>query len=172
MLAVRSGLWTKQQGLDAIAAQAATFANRAGRQWRSLEDTVNDPIIAERRPIPWRSWQRSEDYYGEGLLVWLDADTLIRKKSGGKKSLDDFARAFFGINDGSYVTVTYNFDDVVTALNSVQPHDWAGFLKARLDAPDAPPLDGLSRGGYKLSLYQHAVGVFQIGTNTSESWTI
>ena len=150
VLAARSGLWTKQQGLDAIAADAATYANRAGRQWRALQDTVNDPIIAERRPIPWRNWQRSEDYYGEGLLVWLDADTLIREKTGGKKSLDDVARAFFGINDGSYTTLTYTFDDIVDALNSVLPYDWAAFLKARLDAPDAPPLDGIARGGYKL----------------------
>jgi predicted metalloprotease with PDZ domain len=150
VLASRSGLWTKQQGLDAIADQAATFANRAGRKWRSLEDTVNDPIIAERRPIPWRSWQRGEDYYGEGMLVWLDADTLIREKTDGKKSLDDVARDFFGVNDGSYVTVTYTFDDIVKALNGVLPYDWSGFLKARLDAPDAAPLDGLTRGGYKL----------------------
>jgi predicted metalloprotease with PDZ domain len=150
VLAVRSGLWTRQQGLDAIAAQAATFANRAGRQWRPLQDTVNDPIIAERRPVPWRSWQRGEDYYGEGLLVWLDADTLIRQKTDGSKSLDDVARAFFGINDGSYTTVTYGFDDVVEALNGVLAYDWAGFLKARLDAPDAAPLDGLARGGYTL----------------------
>ncbi len=150
VLAVRSGLWTRQQGLEAIANQAATFANRAGRQWRALQDTDNDPIIAERRPIPWRSWQRAEDYYGEGMLVWLDADTLIREKTGGKKSLDDAARAFFGINDGSYVTVTYTFDDVVAALNSALPYDWTGFLKARLDAPDAAPLEGLARGGYKL----------------------
>jgi predicted metalloprotease with PDZ domain len=150
VLAVRSGLWTKQQGLDAMAAQAATFANRAGRQWRALADTVNDPIMAERRPIPWRSWQRSEDYYGEGLLVWLDADTLIREKTNGKKSLDDVARAFFGINDGSYVTVTYTFDDIVDSINGMLPYDWAGFLKSRLDAPDDAPLDGLARGGYKL----------------------
>jgi predicted metalloprotease with PDZ domain len=150
VLASRSGLWSKQQGLDAIADQAAIFANRAGRQWRSLEDTVNDPIIAERRPIPWRSWQRSEDYYGEGMLVWLDADTLIREKTDSKKSLDDVAREFFGINDGSYVTATYTFDDVVNALNTVLPNDWAAFLKSRLDRPDAAPLDGLARGGYKL----------------------
>jgi predicted metalloprotease with PDZ domain len=161
VLAVRSGLWTREQGLDAIASQAATFANRPGRQWRDLADTVNDPIIAERRPIPWRSWQRAEDYYGEGLLVWLDADTLIRQASGGKKSLDDFARAFFGINDGSYVTVTYTLDDVVNTLNSVQPYDWAGFLKARLDAPDAPPLDGLARGGYKLAYTNTASDYFK-----------
>jgi predicted metalloprotease with PDZ domain len=151
VLAARSGLWTKQQALDALAADAATFANRAGLEWRPLQDTTNDPITTQRRPIPWRSWQRSEDYYGQGELIWLDADTLIRQKTGGKKSLDDFARAFFGINDGSYVTVTYTFDDVARALNAVLPYDWAGFLRSRLDAAGQPaPLDGLTRGGYRL----------------------
>jgi predicted metalloprotease with PDZ domain len=151
VLATRAGLWTRQQGLDALAADAAIFDEaRPGRQWRPLEDTTNDPITTMRRPIPWRTWQRTEDYYGEGELIWLDADTLIRQMSGGKKSLDDFARAFFGIDDGSYVTVTYTFDDVVHALNAVAPYDWAGFLHARLDAVEpAAPLDWLKRGGYR-----------------------
>ncbi|HEX4113833.1 MAG TPA: peptidase M61 [Stellaceae bacterium] len=151
VLAARSGLWTKQQALDALAADAATFANRAGLAWRPLQDTTNDPITTMRRPIPWRSWQRSEDYYGQGELIWLGADTLIRQKTGGRKSLDDFARAFFGIDNGSYVTVTYTFDDIVRALNAVLPYDWAGFLRSRLDSVGAPaPLDGLARGGYRL----------------------
>src|SRR5579885_33664 len=151
VLAARSGLWTHQQALDDLAIVAATYDHRAGRAWKSLQDTTNDPIGAERRPIPWRSWQRSEDYYSEGQLVWLDADTLIRQLSGGRKSLDDFAKAFFGINNGSYVTVTYTFDDVVKALNAVQPYDWAKFLRQRLDEhAKGAPLDGISRGGYRL----------------------
>jgi predicted metalloprotease with PDZ domain len=130
---------------------AAFSTGRPGRQWRSVEDTTNDPIIASRRPLPWTSWQRSEDYYSEGQLVWLDADTLIRERTGGKKSLDDFARGFFGIEDGNYSEVTYTFDDVVAGLNAVMPYDWAGFLNARTNAV-APkyPLDGIARAGYRL----------------------
>jgi predicted metalloprotease with PDZ domain len=151
VLAARAGLLTKQQALDAVAATAAAYDNRKGREWRPLQDTTNDPILANRRPLPWRSWQRAEDYYSEGELVWLDADTMIREMSGGKKSLDDFARAFFGVNDGSYEPATYSFDDVVKTLNGVQPHDWGKFLRARLDAVGAEaPLDGLARGGYRL----------------------
>ena len=83
--------------------------------------------------------------------MWLDADTLIRDLSGGKRSLDDFARAFFGIRDGDYTPVTYTFDDLVKALNGVQPYDWAGFLHARLDTTGkGATLDGLTRGGYRL----------------------
>jgi len=151
VLAARAGLWTRAQALDALANVAAVYANRAGREWKSLQDTTNDPIIAGRRAIPWRSWQRSEDYYSEGELVWLDADTLIRERSGGKRSLDDFARAFFGVDDGSWVPATYTFDDVVATLNAIVPYDWAGFLHARLESHDHDaPLDGIARGGYRL----------------------
>jgi predicted metalloprotease with PDZ domain len=151
VLAARSGLWTKQQGLDAIAVVAATYDHRVGRSWRALEDTTNDPIIARRRPLSWLSWQRSEDYYSEAQLMWLDADTLIREKSGGKHSLDDFAKGFFGVENGSFVPDTYTFDDVVKSLTEAQPNDWTGFLHERLLGHAASaPLDGLARGGYKL----------------------
>jgi len=78
-------------------------------------------------------------------------DTLIRERSQGKRSLDDFASAFFGINDGSMVVVTYTFDDIVKALNAVEPYDWAGFLNLRINEPNRPsPLGGLVQGGYRL----------------------
>jgi predicted metalloprotease with PDZ domain len=152
VLGARSGLVTKQQTLDSLAMTAATYSlGRPGRAWRSVEDTTNDPIIASRRPIPSVSWQRSEDYYSEGQLIWLDVDTLLREKSGGKKSLDDFARAFFGMKDGSWTPLTYTFEDVAKTLNDVLPYDWAGFLDRRARQADQPyPLDGLARGGYRL----------------------
>jgi predicted metalloprotease with PDZ domain len=151
VLAARSALWTRQQAFDRLALTAAYYQIQRGRQWRALQDTTNDEIINPRRPQSWRDWQRFEDYYEEGALIWLDADTLIRERSQGKRSLDDFARAFFGIQDGSFTTVTYTFDDVVKALNAVEPYDWAGFLRQRLDSIAKPaPLDGLRRGGYKL----------------------
>jgi len=151
VLAARSGLLTKQQALDSLALTAAAYDNRRGRDWRPVQDTTNDPIIANRKPLSWLSWQRSEDYYSEGLLVWLDADTLIREKTGGKKSLDDFAKAFFGVDNGSYVPRTYTFDDVVSTLNGVYAYDWASFLKTRIqDVQEKAPLDGFARGGYKV----------------------
>ena len=151
VLAARSGLWSRSEALDAIAQDAASMQTETGRSWRPLQDTTNDPIINERRPEPWTSWQREEDYYTEGLLIWLDADTLIRERTHGAKSLNDFARNFFGIDDGSFAVVPYRFDDVVHALNAVLPYDWAGFLHARLDRrTHAAPLDGITRGGYRL----------------------
>jgi predicted metalloprotease with PDZ domain len=160
VLAARAGLLTKQQTLDALAWTAAVLQHRKGRDWKSLRDTTNDPIVAMRRALPWRSWQRSEDYYSEGELVWLDVDTLIRELSGGQRSLDDFARTFFGVKDGEWAPLTYTFADVVSALNNVQPHDWEGFLRARLDDHDAAPLDGLTRGGYSLEYSDTASDYF------------
>lgn len=152
VLAARSGLWSREQALEALAMTAALYGGRPGRAWRSVEDTTYDPIINARRPIPWSSWQRSEDYYSEGMLVWLDADTLIRERSGGKRSLDDFARSFFGLQDGSWTPVVYTFDDIVAALNKIEPYDWASFLRTRfVNVAPQPPLDGLARGGWRLA---------------------
>lgn len=152
VLAVRSGLLSQQEGLDALAGIAASLDTRAGRTWRPLLDTTNDPIIGQRRPKGWVSWQRAEDYYNEGLLVWLDADSLIRELSGGTRSLDDFARAFFGTHDRDWEKpLTYTFDSVVATLDRVQPHDWAKFLHDRIDGiNEHAPLDGFTRGGYNL----------------------
>jgi predicted metalloprotease with PDZ domain len=153
VLAARSGLWSQQQAREALADIAAYYKTIPGRRWRNLADTTYAPIITPTYlPQYWRSWGRSRDYYGEGLLVWLDADTLIRERSNGQHSLDDFAHDFFGVNAGSYTPLTYTFDDVVSALNAVLPYDWAKFLKDRLEVvQEAPPLDGIElRGGYRL----------------------
>ncbi|MGE3332853.1 MAG: M61 family metallopeptidase [Rhodospirillaceae bacterium] len=163
VLAARSGLWTKQQALDALAATAALYDHRIGREWKPLQDTTNDPITSARRPQPWSSWQRSEDYYSEGLLVWLDVDTVLRERTNGRRSLDDFARAFFGQQDGEWEKqATYTFEDVVAFLNELAPNDWATFLRQRLDGhgPGAP-LDGVSRGGYRLIYTEEPTELFK-----------
>lgn len=151
ILAARSGLVSKEQGFDSLALMAATYDAQSGRTWRPVADTTNDPIIAQRSPLSWRDFQRSEDYYVEGQLVWLDADMMIRKLSHDTKSLDDFAKAFFGTNDGSIIVSTYTFDDVVLTLNKVVPYDWARFLHDRISTVQKrAPLNGLEAGGYKL----------------------
>ncbi|MBW3560500.1 MAG: peptidase M61, partial [Proteobacteria bacterium] len=151
VLAARSGLLTKAQTLETLAMTAAAYQARAGRAWRSVADTTFGPVVSARRPQPWTDYQRAEDYYTEGSLIWLDADTLIRERSGGRRSLDDFARRFFGGRGGRATVVTYTFDDVVSALNAVQPYDWATFLRTRVEGVGQPaPLAGFARGGYRL----------------------
>jgi len=151
VLTARAGLRPMQASRDALALVAATYAdNRPGLEWRALQDTTNDPIVARRRPKPYRGYQMSEDYYSGGQMMWLEADARIRKLSGGKKSLDDFARAFFGIEDGEWKQqATYTFDDVVATLDGVAHDDWARFLRDRLDGK-APLTGGIEASGWKL----------------------
>lgn len=152
VLAARAGFLTKEQTLDSISNVAAFYDNQPGRQWRPLIDTTNDPIIQGRRSIPYDSWQRSEEYYQEGQLIWLEVDTLIRERSNNARSLDDFAKAFFGVNDADWGVLTYQFEDVAATLNKIEPYDWSSYLKKRLEEPGQPAfLDGITRGGYRLA---------------------
>jgi predicted metalloprotease with PDZ domain len=152
VLAARSGLWSADFARQDWAYTAANMDHdRPGRAWRDVEDTTYQPIITARRPLSWLTWQRTEDYYPEGALIWLDVDTKIRELSGDKMSLDDFARGFFGGADGTLGPVPYTLPDVERALNGVAPYDWEKFFAQRLHShgPGAP-LDGLTRGGWKL----------------------
>lgn len=151
VLGARSGLYTKQQTLDALASIAARLDTVRGREWRPLEDTTYDPIIAQRQPEPWSSWQRSEDYYNEGLMVWLEADGIIRQQTQGAQGLDDFAKAFFGMKDSDWGTLTYDRQDVIDTLNKIAPYDWAGFFAQRIDRTNqAVDKAGFALGGYRL----------------------
>ena len=171
VLAARSGLFSKDQYLGRLAVLAGYYDNLAARQWRDLQDTTNDPIIAQRASQSWPNWQASEEYYDQGMFIWLDADTLIRQKTGGKKSLDDFANAFFGIKNGDWGTVTYTLDDVVKTLNAIYPYDWKTFLTARLnDHGQKPPFDGITRAGYKL-VYTDTPNAYFKGRETLRKFT-
>jgi predicted metalloprotease with PDZ domain len=169
VLDARSGMMSKQETLDALASIAASYDATPGRQWRPLIDTTNDPIVSQRSPQAWRSFQRSEDYYNEGLLIWLDVDRIIRQQSGGSRSISDFARAFFGVNDRDYGELTYTFDDVVATLNRIQPYDWAGYLNRRLHSyTEHAPLEGINEGGYKLIYTDTPTDWFRQGEKKSK----
>ncbi len=151
VLGARSGLFTKVETLDALAAIAASLDIRRAREWRDLTDTTYDTIIAARRPKGWVSYQRSEDYYNEGLLIWLETDAMLRSQTGGAKGMDDFARAFFGGPEGDFRAKGFTFDEVAATLNKLSPYDWAGFLARRTaEKASGAPLGGITQGGYRL----------------------
>ena len=155
VLTPRSGLGTVEEAVINLADVAGFYDQQPGRQWRALQDTTNHNLLGYRTTNPWPSWMRGTgDYYREALLIWLDADTLIREATNERRSLDDFAKAFYGVEDGVWEARPYTFEDVVEHLNAVHPHDWATFLRTRLDAvgPDAKaPLDGIERAGWRLT---------------------
>ncbi|HLY91905.1 MAG TPA: PDZ domain-containing protein [Candidatus Angelobacter sp.] len=151
ILAARTGLWNKQQFLDETADLAAALDHTPGRSWRPLQDTADAAQILYSSPEEFESWRRSVDYYPEGFLIWLEADTVIRQQTHGQKSLNDFVRLFVGGGNTPPKVIPYTFDDVVKTLNQVVAYDWRKFLRDRLDTygPGAP-LGGITNGGWKL----------------------
>jgi predicted metalloprotease with PDZ domain len=151
LLAARSGLWTPEQYRDHLAQVAADLDHRPGRAWRPLIDTTVAAQLLYNASGQWAAYRRSVDFYDEGWLIWLDADTLIRQQTGGRKSLDDFVKLFHGAPGGAPALKTYTADDVFSTLNQVAPYDWRSFFNARLltTEPHAP-LEGVRRGGWRL----------------------
>ncbi len=151
ILAPRSGLWTEQEFLDSLAREAAALDREAGRTWRPLEDTAVAAQVLYNARTDYADFRRSTDFYEEGTLIWLDVDVTLRTLSKGKKSIEDFCRAFEGPPSTGPEVKPYTFDDVVRTLNSVEPYDWASFLNQRLESTAAhAPLNGIVNGGYKL----------------------
>ena len=152
VFAARAGLVSRDEALGELANLAARFtAGRPGREWRSLQDSTNQPAFARAKTLDWASWQRGTDYYGEGELLWLAADQLIRERSHGARSLDQFARRFFGVRPGDMGELTYTFDDIVAELNAVEPYAWREWLRSWLDTADDQRItEALGRGGYRL----------------------
>ena len=151
VLAARSGLETPDLFRERLAYVAAHLEHETGRGWRSLADTsISGQLLFDAR-TDYAALRRGLDFYGEGQLVWLEVDTLLRKLSHGTKSIDDFCRAFYGGEAGPSVS-PYALDDVVAALNRVQPHDWAAFFRQHVDAVEThAPLAGIENGGWKLT---------------------
>ncbi|HYU31893.1 MAG TPA: M61 family peptidase [Thermoanaerobaculia bacterium] len=151
VLTGRSGLWTAEQSREYIAYLAANQDhNRPGRRWRPLVDTAVSVPILGGLPQPWTAYRRAFDFYDESALIWLEADTILRQRSGGTKSLDDFCKAFYG-ETGPPAIVPYTVDDVYAALNKIVPYDWHAFFATRVEAvaPRAP-VGGLENAGWKL----------------------
>ena len=151
VLGARAGLMTKEDTLEVLASYAALQDTRPGRQWRAMLDTTNDPIMSARAPKGWLSWQRSEDYYVDGLITWMSVDSILREESGGTKSIDDYDRAFYGMRDGDYGDLPFTIDDIVATLNAIVPYDWRSLLDEQVtQTADHAPLKGFERNGYRL----------------------
>ncbi|MDQ6788468.1 MAG: hypothetical protein M3033_16820, partial [Acidobacteriota bacterium] len=123
-----------------------------GRRWRPLVDTARAVQFTYGSPRAWLNERRRVDYYYEGSLIWLEADVLIRQKSNGKLSLDDFFKRFHGGGQNTAPKVlTYDFEQVARTLNEVLPYDWRTFLNERIyKVQTRAPLGGIKNGGWRL----------------------
>ncbi len=137
VIGARAGMVTPDEFREEILTLCVMMQQRSGRLWRSVEDTARAARFLRPRGVSWYEMRRGQDYYSEAALFWLEADAIIRKGTGGAKSLDDFCRAFFDVPVKPVGAVaTYNRDDVVAGLKSVfDGADWDGLIRERMERP-------------------------------------
>lgn len=171
VLAARSGLISPDLNRQFLAMSAAELDNEAGRKWRSLLDTaVSAQLLYDARP-DWESLRRSVDFYEEGALIWLEADTIIRRQTRGRKSIDDFCRSFEGAPGGPPQVKPYTFENLVEALNGITPYDWKTFFQSRInEVGGGAPLGGIEAGGYRL-IYKDQPSDAQVAAEEDHGYT-
>lgn len=152
VLAARSGMASLDDSKVDVA-RASLVVDTAGRSWRPLADTTAAAQLLYNASETGASQRRRVDFYPEGLLIWLEADVIIRQKTNGARSLDDFCQRFHGGKDSVAEVHPYTLDDVVKTLGTVLPYDWKGFFDERVYqvAPKVPH-GGLEAAGYKIAL--------------------
>jgi predicted metalloprotease with PDZ domain len=155
VLMVRSGLVAEPEYREMLALQVGSLMRRQGRRWRPLEDTAVASPILRAASANWNDLRRSQDYYFEGALVWLEADAIIRNLSQGKHSLDDFCKKFLGAKcskaGAEAHVVPYDLPEIVQDLKELADYDWDTFFARHVAAAqEGLPLDVVERCGYRL----------------------
>ncbi len=151
VLMVRSGLVTPDEYRLTLTSHIRGLSRTTGRNWRPLEDTAVASHLSRNPGTSWNALRRTQDYYMEGLLLWYECDAIIRERTEGAKSLDDFCKRFFAKVPGHDDVAGYEWEDVLRDLKATADYDWDDFLKRRVSAPqESLPLEVVGRLGYRL----------------------
>ena len=152
LLATRAGFNDPAYMRDYLGRIAADFSLEPGRATTALVDTAAEDWVLRAFDVGWYSLRRGQDYYDEGALIWLRADTIIREQTQGRRSLDDFLRSFFGQRDTEPVVAPYTREDIEASLSAICPFDWHAFFETRVyQVNSKPPTDGLEAAGWRLT---------------------
>jgi predicted metalloprotease with PDZ domain len=163
LLAFRCGIKGKASDYpEYLALIYAQMAYEPGRNTTPIVDLTTGAPYYYASGGDYASLRRTAgDFYTEGELMWLDADTIIREQTHGQKSLDDYTRLFAGGISSPHV-VTYTRSDLERYLNEVAPYDWHGFFQKYVySIAPTPPNGDFARAGYRF--------VFTTKPNTYEA---
>ncbi len=152
VIAFRSGIKGKPSDYPEYFAYIySRMAYEPGRNTTPIIDLTTGAPYFYLANGPYGSLRRNAfDFYTEGELMWLDADTIIRQQTHGKKSLDDYAKIYAGGTSGPRV-VTYTRADLERYLGEVASYDWHGFFEKYVySSAPLPPTDEIARAGYRL----------------------
>ncbi len=153
LLSFRSGIRKPSQYPQYLAMIYTRMATEPGRDTTPLIDlTTGAPYFYDRARGEYASMRRTAgDFYTEGELLWLDVDTIIREKTHGKKSLDDFLHLYSAPALTGPVTKTYTRAEIEHLLNEVVPYDWHAFFQRHVyEVAKLPPTGELKRSGWRL----------------------
>ena len=133
VLPTRAGLMSPQDYREYQATVAGAFDVNTGPRWRPLADTAVEAQKLYDAPSAWGSSRRGTDFYEASVFLWLDVDTELRARSGGKASLDDFMNRFYAGPNGAPQLKPYVEEDLYGTLNAVAPGNWRAFVRRHLD---------------------------------------
>ena len=162
LIEARSGIMSNEEFVARFEVELRQAIHQQGRTSRSLADTAAAGHILRSGSSSWGSLRRSQDFYMEGMLLWLEIDAILREKSRGEVSLDDFCREFFaadGLDPKPYVR-----GEVLEILDRLVAHPWKELISKRVDSLSSAFDDGyVERFGYQL---QYASGPPRIPPST------
>lgn len=152
LLSFRAGIRKPDTYPQYLASIYADMDTEAGRYTTPLIDlTTGAPYFYTARGEYGSLRRNAGDFYTEGELLWLDADTIIRKGTGGKASLGTFLRKYAAPQVTGPITKTYTRADIERLLNSVYHYDWHAFFQRYVYSVSThPPTGELARAGWRL----------------------
>lgn len=134
LIEARCGLMSQTEFRHRITVELRRAVHQQGRQWRTLTDTAAASHILRDKSPNWSGLRRSQDYYMEGMLFWLEADAIIRRNSDGARSLDDFCQKFLGSTSALGRPLAFTREDVIRELRAVANLDWDSLIRRRTES--------------------------------------
>jgi predicted metalloprotease with PDZ domain len=152
VLPVRAGLIPQPSYREMLASVAGSFDIQTGNRWRPLADTAVAAQVLYDAPPAWSMSRRDVDFYEASEFLWLNVDSELRTRSGGKISLDDYVRRFYAGAGGAPALKPFVEQDIYTTLAGMVPGDWRALVHRHLDSLGPQVLLGALRGsGWQLS---------------------
>ncbi|MEM8667318.1 MAG: hypothetical protein AAGG48_07375 [Planctomycetota bacterium] len=134
LVEARSGMMSPDEFRHRLFVELRNATHQQGRRWRTLADTAAASHILRSASPMWGGLRRSQDYYMEGMLFWLEADARIRKLTNDQRSLDDFCQAFFNASRDNQRPSGFDRDEIVSQLNAIAKFDWDGLIARRVES--------------------------------------
>ncbi|HEY1653636.1 MAG TPA: hypothetical protein VGF86_00825 [Candidatus Tumulicola sp.] len=152
LLSFRTGIREPKRYPEYLASIYADMDTEPGRSTTPLIDlTTGAPYYYFARGEYGSIRRSSDDFYTEGELIWLDADTIIRSRSHDARSLGTFLHRFTEPSTTGPIVTAYTRAQVERLLGEIEPYDWHAFFEKYVYHPDAhPPTDELGRAGWRL----------------------